>query len=371
MGQCDFGGCGRVFSWEEWGLLDEVRRRLYHNVMLEKLALITSLDYFCGIDNEEAPSEQNVSLGRTPPSRTSGPNLSTQKLHLCEMCVPVMKDILYLAELQGTHTRQKSYTRVARGKRFCFSADLRQHQNEHSGKKPYSKDVDRGSFAKTYRGHSLGKPFTCGEVEKDFLASVASAVSIHSSTKCEEVFRSGKSSYRCGECGKAFCRKRTLVQHQRIHTGEGLFKCSDCGKTFSYKHTFVQHKIVHAGVKPFECSECGKAFRFKYKLVQHHRTHTGERPYVCSECGKAFGCKSKLVRHERIHTGARPYECAECGKYFRQSSGLVQHRRIHTGAKPYECDECGKSFSQSSVLINTREFTLEKGHMSAMNVGKA
>ena len=98
------------------------------------------------------------------------------------MCVPVMKDILYLAELQGTHTRQKSYTRVARGKRLCFSADLRQHQNEHGGKNPYSKDVDRASFVKTYRGHSLGKPFTCGEVEKDFLASVASAVSIHSST---------------------------------------------------------------------------------------------------------------------------------------------------------------------------------------------
>ena len=31
------------FSWEEWGLLDEVQRRLYHNVMLENLALITSL----------------------------------------------------------------------------------------------------------------------------------------------------------------------------------------------------------------------------------------------------------------------------------------------------------------------------------------
>ena len=42
-GQCDFGGRGRVFSWEEWGLLDEVQRRLYHNVMLENLALIISL----------------------------------------------------------------------------------------------------------------------------------------------------------------------------------------------------------------------------------------------------------------------------------------------------------------------------------------
>uniref|UniRef100_A0A8B9XRH8 KRAB domain-containing protein n=1 Tax=Bos mutus grunniens TaxID=30521 RepID=A0A8B9XRH8_BOSMU len=50
QGSVTFEDVAVYFSWEEWSLLDDAQRRLYHNVMLENLALIISLGYAeCGI----------------------------------------------------------------------------------------------------------------------------------------------------------------------------------------------------------------------------------------------------------------------------------------------------------------------------------
>lgn len=52
------------------------------------------------------------------------------------------------------------------------------------------------------------------------------------------------------------------------------------------------------------CPECGRGFCQRSELLQHQRMHTGEKPYSCRECGRGFSRKSSLTIHQRKHSGS-------------------------------------------------------------------
>ncbi|XP_063575841.1 zinc finger protein 211 isoform X1 [Pongo abelii] len=321
-----------------------------------------------GVEHEETPSEQRISVERVPQFRTSKEGSSSQNADSCEICGLVLRDILHLAEHQGTNCGQKLHTC---GKQFYISANLQQHQRQHIKEAPFRSYVDTASFTQSCIVHVSEKPFTCREIRKDFLANMRflhqeaaqTGEKPNNSNKCAVAFDSGKSHHNWGKCSKAFSHTDTIVQDQRILTREGLFECSKCGKACTRRCNLIQHQKVHSEERPYECNECGKFFTYYSSFIIHQRVHTGERPYECPECGKSFSQIYSLNSHRKVHTGERPYECGECGKSFSQRSNLMQHRRVHTGERPYECSECGKSFSQNfSLIYHQRVHTGERPH---------
>ncbi|XP_023139581.2 zinc finger protein 37 homolog [Amphiprion ocellaris] len=72
-------------------------------------------------------------------------------------------------------------------------------------------------------------------------------------------------------------------------------------------HTMLQNFCNSpTGKKSFKCETCGKAFPFKSRLTVHLRIHTGEKSYSCNFCGKKFNARNALKVHEKFHTGGLP-----------------------------------------------------------------
>ncbi|XP_053528091.1 zinc finger protein 547-like isoform X2 [Artibeus jamaicensis] len=377
------------FSQEEWGLLNEAQRRLYHSVMLENLALLSSVGRWPGVQEEEAPSGQGDSADGSQ-VWASSPDPSTQKSHSWEMCGPLLKDILHQDKQDRTHPDQGLYS--------CGGKN--EHHKQQTGEKLSRPDKARSSFVKNYGVHVTERTLSRRETPSTGHFQQQASHSVgkpHRDTAGREILQNGPNDYQCTHCGNAFLYKRVLVDHEKVNAREKPSEHRDCGETRNSQldqhqkvHTkarfsehseygvfFTQvsclndHQRIHSKAEPFGCSQCGKAFLTLSQLIGHQKVHSEERPYICSECGKLFGNRSTFIRHQRGHTGEKPYECSECGKCFGNHSTLIIHQRVHTGERPYGCGECGKTFTRKHILVHHQKIHSGERPYECRECGKA
>ncbi|MEQ2223535.1 hypothetical protein ILYODFUR_037718 [Ilyodon furcidens] len=81
----------------------------------------------------------------------------------------------------------------------------------------------------------------------------------------------GERPYSCPHCGKGFAQPNNLRVHLLVHTGERRYHCTLCGKSFISSSHLKRHRTVHTQEKPYSCSRCGQSFSQMCSVRRHRQ----------------------------------------------------------------------------------------------------
>ncbi|GBM49823.1 Zinc finger protein 208 [Araneus ventricosus] len=159
--------------------------------------------------------------------------------------------------------------------------------------------------------------------EKELLSVSNSSHAMFSEQNCK-----GKGKHICATCKKRFKAKKSLEEHESVHSGEKPYKCDKCSRSFGFYGNFVRHSLMH-GKPSFECEICNKKFQTK-EYLKRHKLSKHSNNFKCEICEKKLSTKLNLQNHYLTHTVEKPFTCDICNEIFARKSLLTQHEQTHT-----------------------------------------
>lgn len=136
-------------------------------------------------------------------------------------------------------------------------------------------------------------------------------------------------------------QKGSLKEHLKIHSDQKLHVCPICKKEYKTASTLSNHLDTHSATV-YECFQCGLKLNSKRTLRQHQKVHSDVTEHVCKICGAEFKRAKAFKEHLIIHSNIRPYECEFCGKTFTNGPNCRKHKREVHPKELKEADERGE-----------------------------
>ncbi|XP_075784757.1 zinc finger protein 646 [Pelodiscus sinensis] len=200
--------------------------------------------------------------------------------------------------------------------------------------------------------------------------------------------------YRCGECGRTYRHRGSLVNHRHTHQ-TGVYQCSLCPKQYSNLMALRNHVRMHFRAargkerENYTCTCCGESFEEEAEFQQHQLRHVPTDAIPCPQEGKEEeeeeepgtvqtreaallqAIKQDVEQLETAGPAAgTSHICGCCGMIFQDLGSLQSHALVHgssgkpspaeceaepLGRRMYSCELCGKSYRHSGSLINHKQ----------------